>query len=227
MAGSTKYVRRPDDSGWLRIQVSGSGFGSLCEYTAVKVTREAGGRVYFEVLDGNSDFVGKEASLKKENADKYLSDSGPGGAASVQARYVGEPADENSPFKGKLKQQWAELVFDGQKIQVTLNSVWDEKYTPIAAGTHMIMAPDSSHAIISTEGYRQAIKGLRCTDVWFPIQVAGGTGNSSRYIHAGHLSEGCVTVHELTKWNALYDYLISHRSPKSKGQFVGSLVVRK
>jgi hypothetical protein len=91
----------------------------------------------------------------------------------------------------------------------------------------MIMAPDSSHGNISTAGYRNATSGLRCTDVWFPIELAGTAGNSSRYVHAGHLSEGCVTVHELTKWNALYDYLIASRVPGPGGKYVGNLMVRR
>lgn len=36
------------------------------------------------------------------------------------------------------------------------------------------MAPDYSHAHISTEGYRSAHPGqVNCTDVWFPIALEG------------------------------------------------------
>jgi hypothetical protein len=226
MALPIKYTRRPDDSGWLAILLSSNNQrASLCEYTKVEIRREQGGRVFFKVADGNSGYVGDEASLKKENADKYLVDGAPSAAATVMVRYLGTPTEEDSPFKGHLKQQWAEVSFNGNKAQVTLNSVWDGTYTPIPAGTHMIMAPDTSHGNISTAGYRQATPGLRCTDVWFPIQLAGTSGNSSRYIHAGHLSEGCVTFHELTKWNAVYDYLIASRVPNSNGTLVGNLIV--
>jgi hypothetical protein len=64
-------------------------------------------------------------------------------------------------------------------------------------------------------------------DVWFPIGLSGAPTNSSRYIHVGHLSEGCVTVHDLPKWSALYTYLISHRIPGSTGKQVGWLKVTK
>jgi len=50
---------------------------------------------------------------------------------------------------------------------------------------------------------------------------------SSRYIHVGHLSEGCVTVHQLEKWSALYEFLISHRVANSAGKRIGSLEVRR
>jgi hypothetical protein len=228
MARRVKYTRRADDSGWLAVLLSASRqLGFLCEYTRVEIMNEIAGRLHFRISDGNSDHVGKEASLKKENADKFLVDGPPGGPASMQVQYNGAPTEEVSPFKGLLKQQWATADFGRNHAQVTLNSVWDTTYTPIPAGTHMIMAPDQSHANISTSGYRSATPGLRCTDVWFPIQVAGTPGNSGRYVHVGHLSEGCVTVHELVKWDAVYDYLIASRVPGPDGKFVGNLIVRK
>jgi len=184
------------------------------------------GRLFFKIADGNSGYVGEEASLKRENAGKFLTNGPPSGPATVQVSYSGSPADEVSPFKGSLKQQWARLHFGGNHAVVTLNSEWLE-HTPIPAGTHIILAPDQSHANTSTAGYRGATVGLRCTDVWFPIQLAGNAGDSGRYIHVGHLSHGCVTVHELTKWNAVYDYLIARRVPGSDGKFIGSLIVRQ
>jgi len=227
MPVQVKYTRRADDNGWLAVALSGSRqLGFLCEYTKVELIREVTGRIFFRIADGNSDHVGKEASLKKENADQFLSDGAPGAPAIVQVRYSGPAAEEVSPFKGRLKQQWAQAGFDGDHALITLNSVWGGQYTPIPEGTHRIMAPDTSHGNISTAGYRAATPGLRCTDVWFPIELAGTSGNSSRYVHAGHLSEGCVTVHELTKWNALYDYLIASRVPGSGGKYVGNLMVR-
>jgi len=224
---TVKYTRRPDDSGWLEILLSSTKKRApLCEYTKLEMAAERNGRTFFRIADGNSDYVGEEGSLKDENTNKYLADGGPSGPATISVRYLGAPSDENSPFKGHLKQQWAEITFNGNKAQVTLNSVWNGNFVPILPGTHMIMAPDTSHGNISTAGYRQATPGLRCTDVWFPIQLSGSTMNSSRYIHPGHLSEGCVTVHELTKWNALYDYLIASRVPTSNGKLVGRLIVR-
>ena len=37
----------------------------------------------------------------------------------------------------------------------------------------------------------------------------------------------CVTVHELVKWNDVYDYLISRRMAGSNGKYVGNLIVRR
>jgi hypothetical protein len=151
---------------------------------------------------------------------------GPSGPAQMLVKYTGTPMPEVSRFQGYQNQQWARAEFNGDHAQVTLNSVWDSTFTPIPAGAHLIMAPEQSHANISTRGYRMATPGLRCTDVWFPIQLEGTPGNSSRYVHVGHLSEGCVTVHKLDKWNAVYDYLIGCRIPGPDGKFVGRLIVR-
>ncbi len=222
-----KFTRRAEASGWLSVRLSRSGqLTSLCEYTRVNVGRETDGRTYFTIADGFI-AVGEEASLATANAAKYLSTVGPGGPVTVTVTYAGAPTEEVSPFKGRLKQQWANLSFSGQTATVTLNSVWNGRFQPIAPGTHAILAPDYSHKAISTAGYAAATSGMIGNDVWFPIGLFGAMTNSSRYIHVGHLSDGCVTVHQLEKWSALYEFLISHRDPGSAGKRIGSLVVRK
>lgn len=225
---ATKFTRRAEPSGWLTVKLSSSYRPiALCEYTKVELTRQQGGLTYFNVADGNSDFVGQEAYLHDNNVALYLSDTGPRGAASVTVRYVGEPAWETSPFKGRLLQQWADETFNGITARVTLNSIWDRDFTPIPPGTHAILAPDRSHRNISTAGYVSAAAGMHGNDVWFPIGLNGAATPSGRYIHVGHLSEGCITQHDLTQWSAIYDYLISSREPGSLGKRVGRVVVKK
>ena len=221
------FTRRAEASGWLSVRLTKGGqIASLCEYTQVEVTRKAEGRTFFKIVDGFI-AVGDEASLVTANADKYLSKVGPLAAATLTVVYDGPPANEVSPFQGPLKQQWATLSFDGQSATVTLNSVWNGKFSPIAPGTHAILAPDYSHKLISTSGYVASTPGMIGNDVWFPIGLFGALYNSSRYIHVGHLSDGCVTVHELGRWSAVYQYLISHRAAGSAGKRIESLVVRK
>ena len=206
-----KFTRRAEASGWLSVRLSRTDqLASLCEYTRVKIVRETGGRTYFIIMGGFV-AVGEEASLSIENAAKYLSETGPDGAATLTVTYAGAPAYEVSQFKGRLKQQWANLNFDGQTAIATLNSVWDISFEPIPPGIHAILAPDYSHKKISTAGYASATSGMVGNDVWFPIGLDGSFSNSSRYIHVGHMSEGCVTVHQLDRWTMLYQYLISHR----------------
>lgn len=222
-----RFIRRAESSGWTLVRLSKSGgLTSLCEYTRVSGVHEKSGRTYFVIADGYVG-VGQEASLSTANAAKYLSAGGPSGAAFVKVVYDGPPKEEVSPYKGKLKQQWAKLSFDGQTVVVTLNSIWDRKFTPIPPGTHSILAPDYSHSENTTAGYAQDTVGMVGNDVWFPIGLFGSSENSSRYIHVGHLSDGCVTVHQLERWTALYQYLISRRVSHSGGKRVGSLVVSK
>lgn len=223
---SRRYTRRAEAAGWLSVRLASGQFTSLCEYTCVDVLRESQGRTYFTIVDG---FIapGQEASLKTENAAKYLVSAGPGGGVHLTARYKGAPAEEVSPVKGRLRQQWAELSFAGQTAVITLNSVWNGKYTPIIPGTHAILAPDFSHALIPTSGYVAITPGMVGNDVWFPLGINGSSQNIGRFIHVGHISEGCVTVHQLERWTPLYELLISHRVPGTAGKRIGSITVRK
>jgi len=221
-----RYTRRAESTGWLSVRLTkGGGLASLCEYTQVEILREAEGRTYFKITDGYIS-VGEEASLTTANAGVYLSSTGPGRGALLKIVYDGPPIDTRSTIRNEvLKQQWAILKFGENQARVTLNSVWGGSYTPLAPGTHAILAPDYSHAKISTAGYAAAARGMVGNNTWFPIGLGGTAINSSRYVHVGHLSEGCVTVYEIEKWTALYTYLISNRVPGSSGKRVGQIVV--
>ena len=107
-----------------------------------------------------------------------------------------------------------------------MNSEWGGAFTPIKKGVHAILAPDRSHANIDTGGYAQAAPGTVGDDTWFPIGIDGSVQPGDRYIHIGHLSHGCVTLYELGKWTALYNYLISRRVAGSRGLRIGRLVVQ-
>jgi len=223
-----RYTRRAEAAGWLTVRLTRSGdLVSLCEYTRVEVKREAGGRTYFVIADGYV-HPGEEASLAAANAAKYLSATGPGGGATLTVEYVGKPEDTWSPVRRQtLRQQWAKLSFASQTATVTLNSVWNSTFSPLAPGTHTILAPDYSHAAVATTGYVAAAPGMVGNDTWFPIAIGNSMVNSSRYVHVGHLSDGCVTVYQLEQWTALYTYLIANRVPGTRGRKVGTLVVRK
>jgi hypothetical protein len=226
---TTLYVKLDDATdGWLKVALEDGSYAFLCEYTKVTMVKTAGGRTFFRIADGCSESVGKVASLRDDNAARYLTNKGPTvSTETVQVKY-GELAEEISRFKGRLLQQWAHLTIQGKQITVTLNSVWGTQYAPIPPGVHRIMAPDTSHANISTNGYRNAFPGkIKGNNAWFPIELAGTVGNSSRYVHIGHLSEGCVTVHEIEHWNLVYEFLIAHRMPHTNGKYVALLEVTR
>ncbi|BDB24005.1 hypothetical protein CTP10_R13500 [Cupriavidus sp. P-10] len=223
----TRYVKLDENTyGWLRIALADGGFDFLCEYTKVTMVKTENGRTHFKVADGWSASVGKTASLSEENAAKHLVKSAPANRMETVRIKYGPRKEEVSPFKGRLLQQWATLNVRGQAIRVTLNSLWNGAFFPIPQGIHRIMAPDTSHANISTRGYRDSFPGrIKANDVWFPIELDGKIGNSSRYVHIGHLSEGCVTVYDIERWNIVYDFLISNRLSGSNGRYVALLEV--
>jgi len=215
---NVRYTKS-EDSGWLMVLgKSGVKTTDICEYTKVTLLQEKNGRTYFKIETGPR--KGWEVSLKKENAAKYLNKTPPEPtAAELIVTYQGREKDWYSPVKGKsYEQQWAEISFNGDTARVTLNSIWDNSYTPIPVGVYRILVPDNPH-LSMTEGYRRAEPGLKYDTVWFPIEH----GDNSRYVHVGNVSTGCVTNTTLGKWNALYKYLISHRPD---GTSVGTLTVQ-
>lgn len=224
---TTRYIRDDEATfGWVKVGLANGGFESLCEFTKVTLIKHEGGKTYFRIADGWRS-VGQVAWLSEAHAD-HLSDKAPTVAATTLHVRYGIKSEEVSPFKGPLMQQWGTLDVAGQHVAVTLNSVWNGAFSPIPPGTHKIMVPDASHAKISTLGYRDSLPGrIKGNDCWFPIELSGTPGNSSRYVHIGHLSDGCVTVHELAKWNAVYDYLISHRLPGTQGRYCALLEVSR
>ncbi|SAK92440.1 hypothetical protein AWB75_06542 [Caballeronia catudaia] len=224
-----RYIRLPEDThGWVDVRLESTGERkSLCEYTKVALVKDEGDRTYFQVLDGGI-AKGKVVSMNSKAAKEYLQKTpSTKSTETLRVRY-GRMSEENSPFKGRRLQQWATLTVGGQDITVTLNSAWDSTFTPIPPGTYRIMAPDYSHAKTSTEGYRNTYPGkIKANDVWFPIELQSGAGNSSRYVHIGHLSDGCVTVYDIDRWNTVYNFLISHRLPNTDGKYVALLEVTK
>ncbi|VXC25191.1 conserved hypothetical protein [Burkholderia sp. 8Y] len=225
-----RYVRLDEDThGTVGARIGSSDRNSvqLCAYTKVALLKEEGGRIYFRIIDGPYRDSGT-ASMKTEDAAHYLRGTPPTESNETLKVKYGRLGEENSPFKGRLQQQWGILKVGGENVTVTLNSVWGGRFTPIAPGRHRIMTVDGSHAHISTEGYRNTYPGrIKANDAWFPIELEGTKGNSSRYVHIGHLSEGCVTVHDILKWNTVYDFLISHRLPNTNGLYVAYLEVTK
>jgi hypothetical protein len=84
---------------------------------------------------------------------------------------------------------------------------------PWQKGLYDIELPDYPH-----RGGRNYLNQSKRAMTWFRI----GHG-SERYLHAGGLSLGCITVIETKRWMEIYDALIKSR----KGDFisVGTLEV--
>lgn len=217
-ADLTRYVKVPQ-SGWLLVLNDNGEKISLCAYTKVMLLRQQTERTYFKVLDGPH--YGITASLKNENATIYLDKKAPTRKeAIVRVKYKELIRNWYSPIKDEYSDpQMAEVTFDGLTAKAMLNSEWGKNFSPIPIGTYRILIPDCPHDAEFTNYYRKHEPSLRSDQVWFPVEY----GDNSRYIHPGHLSHGCITIHELSKWNALYDYLIKHRAAGQ--QHVGKLIV--
>jgi hypothetical protein len=96
---------------------------------------------------------------------------------------------------------------------IVFEACWPNCCAPFAGRT-------AAHKGNMTTFYRDSEPTLRHGQVWFPIQH----GDNSRYIHAGNISDGCVTVLDLARWAAIHEALISHRAPD--GRSVATLTVR-
>ncbi|MBO3706666.1 MAG: hypothetical protein J5X21_09690, partial [Candidatus Accumulibacter sp.] len=83
-----------------------------------------------------------------------------------------------------------------------------------------ILLPDVPHKAEYTRFYRQSEPALIHDQVWFPIRFE----DNSRYVHVGNVSEGCVTVLNLTTWSQVHELLISHRVDAGSVA-VGTMVV--
>jgi hypothetical protein len=220
-AATVLYVNKVGDDGWLQAKDdAASVLVPLCKYTKVASITSKHGRTSFKVQDGSA--MGKVLSLSDANAKIYLGSKAPQASGITATVTYGKYVEGwVSTARGgeKLDQQLATLRLDGSTYNVTMNSVWNSSYSPIPAGQYTIMLPDTPHNSGYTRFYRKAAPDLRFDQVWFPIKY----GDNSRYVHVGNLSEGCTTVLDLDKWNAVHEALISHRQDSKN---VGTLIVK-
>lgn len=212
-------------SGWITINIEGKIVGA-CHGIRVVFLERKNGRVYYLIDDeGYSEYNGKIASSRADAFDKYFSKEEPiVEEAVLTVNYIHRSLMDSS-FKGRLDQAWADLIYDGKQVRITINTFnSSDSIGSIPAGRHKILRPDVSHAKISTEGYASTNRSLIYgNDVWFPIEINGV--KTERFVHLGHISEGCVTVYEIEKWGAVYDYLIRRRLYTNKSKYVATLLV--
>jgi hypothetical protein len=220
IVGSVLYVNKVGSDGWLQAKADTGGLVPLAKYTKLKATRTDSGRTFFKVLDGPS--IGKVLSLGDANAKEYLGTKAPAQSlAQIVVTYGRYVEAWYSPVrKQNFQQQLATLEVGSIKIQVTMNSDWSGRFYPLPAGDYTVLLPDAPHNKDMTRYYREGAPNLRYDQVWFPIKY----GDNSRYVHVGNVSDGCVTVVDLDRWNDVHEALVSHRGPD--GLSVAKLTVR-
>lgn len=242
---ATRYTKSYDTTGWLKIRLemdAGAGktgdFVFVSEYVQVSMAGDKGGRTFFVLREGP--YAGRTASLGTENAPKCLVVGPRGTGAKLVAKVESRQWLVSKPRRNeRLNQLVATLTFNGITAMITLDS--DVAFVesdpsspdngktvrsqPLPKGTYKIFAPTEAHKPGATAFYVTREGGnpdLKYHTVWFPIEYA--KTRNSNFVHVGNLSEGCVTMYDLTKWNALYAYLISNRLD-SKGIYVGTVTI--
>lgn len=233
-----RYTKSLDATGWLRVKLESGEAGFLPEFVRVAIEKETD-RTFFLINEGR--YKGQMASLSKDNASKCLVDVKRGSGATLVAKRGPKYETLYSKPKGETnKQLISTLHFNGISATITLDS--DIKFKennpvspfagqflqskPLPPGIYKILVPESAKSTDATGFYRTEAGGnpdLKYDTVWFPIEYAK-TYNSS-FVHVGNLSEGCVTMYELGKWNSLNAYLISNRI-EPDGKYVGSITIK-
>jgi hypothetical protein len=215
------YVNKVGNDGWLQVRQGSSAANlSLAKYTQLERVESRQGRTSFRVMDGP--VRGQVVSLSDANAVEYVGPRAPEQTpARITVRYGSYIEGWVSVARGgqRLDQQMATLEVAGIRVDVTMNSVWDGRYTPIPPGQYPVLTPDAPHNADMTRFYRRYAPTLKFDQVWFPIRY----GDNSRFVHVGNLSEGCVTVLDLARWPDIHEALISHRN--GDGTIVAQLSV--
>jgi len=229
VAGRVLYSRRADNAGWLDVKLSDGRRVSVSEYVRVIFLRQENGRIYYRIDDEGCEYNGWEASSNETTLNRYWVTEPPTvDNYIIRVKYLPSSIERSVVRNQDLMHEWGRLAVDGRDIRVTLNTQPGRGYAPIPVGTHKILRPDRSHANIPTTGYVNHVTnslGGTCygNDTWFPIEVGGQI--TSRYVHIGHWSDGCVTVYELEAWSHIYDYLINKRQGSIRSKYTADLIV--
>jgi hypothetical protein len=168
---------------------------SLPEYLQIEFLLNKNGRDFFNAVEGIEQ--GKSFSVLQGNLRKGLPAYRP--AARLEFNIT----------TGKLS-------FPGG----ILDAITGKGSEAIPLGSHPIQIPDFPHDIGST----YLGKSQYALSWLYLGRGPAIKGNNDRYLHAGMLTAGCVTV-DPGAWTKLYQYLILCRS--GDGKTVGSIVVRR
>lgn len=181
--------------GWLNVKREPSGqVVSLPEFLQVELQSSAGGRDRLKVLEGPE--AGRLFSVKVGHLKPGL----PGFRGAASLRF---------DLSRKL------VSYSGGQV-----SAITDANNPVPVGSHPIQIPDFPHELGA--GYTAQSPYAK---TWFYLGTGNAvSGNNDRYLHAGSVSAGCITVAP-SAWTALYRYLILCRSGNAKT--VGTVVVSR
>ena len=195
---------------------------SIPKYTKLDRLESKGGRTYFSILDSAA--KGGVVSLSDAHVPDTIGarapQQTPAHAVVTYGRYV-EGWISRARNGEALDQQMASLEVRSTSVAVSMNSVWDGRFTPMPAGTYTVPVAGRAAQARNDGVYKRVAPTLRYDRVWFPIS----TGDNSKYIHVGNLLGGVHDGAQLSdRWVDVHEALISHRGPD--GSTVATLLVR-
>jgi hypothetical protein len=165
----TRYVSSVGRDNWLLVALKAGPKVSLPYGLKVRVSEVKDGREHFEILEGVNQ--GKWASVSlKGTGQSYL---------------VKEMTREDAGIiRFSLKEQ---ALWYGRNGPIQAFSGAFKAFTAVKAGTYDLQIPDYPHG----QTRPQYAHYTPFHNTWFRI---GLTPQSSRFLHVGEISEGCVTV---------------------------------
>jgi hypothetical protein len=184
---------------WVRVS-SEVPRGLMLPYsTRVRLYKSDKGRDYFRILDF-TEMAGNDASL--------------GFGADGKSRLITPPT-----LAGP-----AHVTWDAKKGRVTVRSATGKKVEAAAISSPGL--PDGTYNIWPSyprEHIQYAAEYINLAPHSMTWWLVGYQTYRGFHLHAGRRTDGCVTVEELEKWEAIYDILIHARS--RDGRFSGTITI--
>lgn len=187
-----KFLTQADGYGWTQVVRSrDQKLASLPHYLKVNFLRTSNNRDYFIPYEG-LDFKDIEFSVvRKSDGSSYLVD----GKHLQSAKVIFNPLT-NHLWYGEGSYQVGPIY-----AIFTANP-------DLPDGTYDLEIPDYDHVEYTSAETLAVTPYGRC---WFRIRQGGANKISTRYLHGGSRSDGCVTVKDLPYWTKIYNYLFNHR----------------
>ncbi|WP_338846086.1 hypothetical protein V8J88_20335 [Massilia sp. W12] len=164
------YIAKTPDY-WLRVKLESNEIISVPYGLKLERLEIKAGREYFKILEGV--YKGKKASVSMPPGGSYLTDK----------------IKHQSGILLKFDRKSQSLHVGGAGPFNAFSGGGHSGYTPVSAGTYLLAIPAYPSA------QTRAAYNHWCTyhNLWFRIGIET-TG--SRFLHAGIISDGCVTVRQ-------------------------------
>ncbi len=184
------YIEKLGGNGWLRVKLNNGFTWPLPEFLKIHVVK-SGSREEFEILEGR--FRGKKASVKKKGWrwDQWDWDMS----------FFENDIRRGHPYKPSAKMRF---YIKSEKLEIDGLGEFHAKTdasNPPPLGRHDIEIPYEPHP--GGDYYKGK---ARYAKTWFRVGH-----NGDRFLHCGNVSEGCITVKEIHRWDEIYKHLIVSR----------------